>query len=276
VSVLVHQGARVAYDVSEPEAGAADAPAVVFLHNIFCDRRIYAGAVAALRGRYRTIALDFRGHGESPAGARPYDVADLAGDVVAVLDHERVASATIVGLSIGATVALELALAHPERVERLVLMGADADGDRGMSWLRNRAFCRLVMLLGVRWFILGAVTSTLFGAWFRQHAPVAFGVFRARIAGLPRRAAQYAMRAWMTRRPLLDEVSKLQIPVRIVVGDEDVSCPLPCGQRLEAALPGAELVRIPHAGHTMPAERPEATTAVIAAFLPEAKRAITA
>jgi pimeloyl-ACP methyl ester carboxylesterase len=116
--------------------------------------------------------------------------------------------------------------------------------------------------------VLGAVTKTLFGAWFRAHAPVAFGVFRERMARLGRRAARAAMRAWTGRRPLLAEVATLRIPTRIVVGDEDVSCPLPCGVRLQAAMPEADLIRLPHAGHTMPAERPEATTAVIAAFLP--------
>jgi pimeloyl-ACP methyl ester carboxylesterase len=75
------------------------------------------------------------------------------------------------------------------------------------------------------------------------------------------------MRAWTGRRPLLEAVGALRIPVRIVVGDEDVSCPLPCGQRLQAVIPGSELVRIPSAGHTMTAERPEETTAAIASFL---------
>jgi pimeloyl-ACP methyl ester carboxylesterase len=172
-----------------------------------------------------------------------------------------------VGLSIGATVAMELALRAPGRVQRLVLMGADASPDGGVARLRNGLFCQLVMLMGLRWFLLAGVLQTLFGVWFRTQATDRFRVFRDRIAAMDRRAARASMRAWTGRRPLLEAVGALRIPVRIVVGDEDVSCPLPCGQRLQAVIPGSELVRIPSAGHTMTAERPEETTAAIASFL---------
>lgn len=267
MATFTRDGVVIAYDVWAREMGADDAPAVVLLHNIFCDRRVFEHAVAALRPRFRTIAIDFRGHGESPLGPRPYAVADLADDVVAVLDREKVARASVVGLSLGATVAMELTLSHPSRVERLILMGADAAPDGGFASFRNALFCRLVMLMGMRWFLLAGVTKTLFGAWFRRHAPERFQVFRQRLADLDRRAARYAMGAWTGRRPLLDAVASLQVPVRIVVGDQDVSCPLPCGERLRDAIAGADLVRIPDAGHTMTAERPEETTAAIVSFL---------
>lgn len=267
MATVTRDGAVIAYDVWAPEAGADTAPAVVLLHNIFCDRRVFEHAVAALRPRFRTIAIDFRGHGGSPMGSRPYAVADLADDVVAVLDREKVARASVVGLSLGATVAMELALSHPSRVERLVLMGADAAPDGGLASFRNALFCRLVMLIGMRWFLLAGVTKTLFGAWFRKHAMDKFRVFRQRMASLDRRAAKYAMGAWTGRRPLLDAARTLRMPVRIVVGDQDVSCPLPCGERLRDAIAGADLVRVPDAGHTMTAERPDETTAAIVSFL---------
>ena len=125
------------------------------------------GAVAALRERHTTIAIDFRGHGESPVGL-PYTVADLVADVVAVLDREAVDRATVVGLSLGATVALELALARPDAGRGTGVMGADAEPDGGIARLRNAAFCLLVRLFGMRGFVLGGVERTLFGAWFRS------------------------------------------------------------------------------------------------------------
>jgi pimeloyl-ACP methyl ester carboxylesterase len=262
---ITRQDVSIAYEVSAPEKTPAGT--VVLLHNIFCDRRVFDRVAAELRSGYRTIAVDFRGHGQSALGERPYDVADLVADVVAVMDREQVPRAVVVGVSLGATVALEMALAHPDRVERLVLMGADADPDLGMASFRNALFCRLVMLLGMRWFILSTVTKTLFGTWFRTQAPADFRVHRDRIASLPALAASRAMRAWTGRRALRDAAAGVKIPTRIVVGDQDVSCPLPCGERLQAAIPGAELVRIPDAGHTMTAERPVESAAAIASFL---------
>jgi pimeloyl-ACP methyl ester carboxylesterase len=261
---ITRDDVTIAYEVTAPPAPAGT---VVLLHNIFCDRRVFDQVVETLRPRHRTIAIDFRGHGQSGLGQRPYAVADLVADVVAVLDREEIGRAVVVGLSLGATVALELALAHPDRVERLVLMGADADPDQGMTAFRNGLFCRLVMLLGMRWFVLSAVTTTLFGKWFRTQAVHDFGVHRDRIAAMPPRAAARAMRAWTGRRPLREAAAAVRIPTRIVVGDQDVSCPLPCGERLQQAIPGAELVRIPDAGHTMTAERPRDSASAIASFL---------
>jgi 3-oxoadipate enol-lactonase len=261
MSRIARGDATVTYEVRGPAAAGT----VVLLHNIFCDRRVFDGVVDALAARRRTIAIDFRGHGESTLGSQPYDVADLVADVVAILDQEGVGQAAVVGLSLGATVALELALGHPDRVQRLVLMGADADPDGGIASLRNALFRRLVMLLGMRSFVLSGVASTLYGRWFRGTPE--FGVHRDRLAALDRRAAEHAMRAWAGRRPLRDAATALRIPTRVVVGDEDVSCPLPCGQRLQAAIPGAELVRIADAGHTMTAERPTECAAAVASFL---------
>lgn len=267
---ITRDGAAIAYEVTPAPAGAAaPLPTVVFLHNIMCDGRIFAHAVAALRLRFRTVAIDFRGHGESELPARPFGVADLAADVLAVMDQEGVARAAVVGLSLGATVAMEVALRAPARVERLVLLGADAAPDGVMNRVRNALFCQLVMVLGMRWFLLSAVLQTIFGRWFRSEGGARYRTLRDRVASLDRRVARAAMRAWGGRRPLLQEVGALRVPVRVVVGDEDVSCPLPCGQRLQAAIPGADLVRVARAGHTMPAERPEETTAAIASFLGE-------
>ena len=270
MATVTRGGVSIAYDVSTPPAAASSpAPTVVLLHNIMCDRRVFEHAVAALRPRCRTIAVDFRGHGQSALGAEPFTIVDLVDDVLAVMEQEGVDRATVVGLSIGATVAMELALRAPARVERLVLMGADASPDGGLARLRNGLFCQLVMLMGLRWFLLDGVLKTLFGVWFRTQAKERFRIFRDRIAAMDRRAARASMRAWTGRRTLLgaDAAGRLRVPVRIVVGDDDVSCPLPCGERLQAAIPGADLVRIPKAGHTMTAERPEETTAAITSFL---------
>ena len=266
--------ATIAYEVGEPStAGAAtlgsDPPTVVLLHNIFTDRRIFDDAAAELvRHGFRTVAVDFRGHGASaPSGAAFYTIDDLAGDVLGVLDQEGIGRAAIAGVSLGASVALELALAHPERVESLMLMGVDAEPDGGFAAFRNALFCRLVGLVGMRWFVLGGVVATIFGAWFRAEGRERFAAWRARLAAMPPGLARRAMRAWTGRRSVLAALPRIRVPVQVIVGDEDVSCPLPCGRKVQQALPAAELVRLPRAGHTMPAERPAEVAAALLAFL---------
>lgn len=268
VATIERAGALIAYEAGGPVGADGATGTVVLLHNIFCDRSIFDHAVAVLRRRrYRTVAIDFRGHGESAAGGGPYRIDDLVGDVVAVLDREGIERATVVGVSLGATVAAELALAHPPRVEGLVLMGADGEPDGGLAAIRNTCFCALVGLIGMRSFVLGGVLRTIFGAWFRAEHPERFAGWRARLRVMSPRLARLSMRAWMGRRSLLTAAPRIAVPVRIVVGDDDVSCPLPCGEKVRRVLADADLITIAHAGHTMPAERPVETTAAILGFL---------
>jgi 3-oxoadipate enol-lactonase len=268
--LLDRDGTKVAYEMAGPDlpdTAGSEARTVVLLHNIFCDRRVFTYAQAVLQANFRTIAIDFRGHGETPVPRRPYKVADLVADVLAILDREKIARATVVGLSLGATVAMEFALAHPTRIEGLVLMGADAAPDGGTSSMRNALFCKLVRVIGMRSFVLEGVANVLFGATFRREGGELYRVYRARLAALSRRAAAYAMKAWTARRPLVTPLRKITVPTLVVVGDEDVSCPLPCAELIVKTLPGATLLRIPGAGHTMTAERPRETSAALLGFL---------
>jgi pimeloyl-ACP methyl ester carboxylesterase len=261
--LLQREQATVAYDAAGPTGGRA----VVLLHNIFCDRQVFASTAAALADRARTLNIDLRGHGQSPLPARPYTIADLVEDVRAVLDQQGIARADLVGLSIGATVAAEFALAYPQRTGRVVLMGADGEADGGLAALRNAAFRVLVRVLGMRLFILATVAKTLFGASFRRDGGDRYRQLHAGLRAFGSRAAGWAMGAWTGRRPLLAALATLDRPTLVVVGDEDVSCPLPCGQKLVRVLPQARLVRVPAAGHTLPAEQPGPTTALVREFL---------
>ena len=79
---ITREDVSIAYEVSAPEG--TDTATVVLLHNIFCDRRVFDRVAAELRSRHRTIAIDFRGHGQSALGERPYDV--VGADLVRIPD----------------------------------------------------------------------------------------------------------------------------------------------------------------------------------------------
>lgn len=76
---------------------------------------------------FRVIAVDTRGHGLSPRGTAPFTIRQFADDLLAFMDRLSIAKAHILGFSDGGNIALVFALAHPERVERLVLNGANLD-----------------------------------------------------------------------------------------------------------------------------------------------------
>jgi pimeloyl-ACP methyl ester carboxylesterase len=104
------------------ERGNPDGPPVVLLHGLTMSSRTMERLAASLP-EYRVVLLDFHGHGKSskPRSFHRYLVAEFADDVVALLDHLGMNDVILVGLSLGANVAYEVALRNPERIGALVL-----------------------------------------------------------------------------------------------------------------------------------------------------------
>ena len=114
-------GAELYYEVHGP----ADGPPVLLLHGAIGNTEEFDALVPALvAAGYRSVAFDARARGRSTWGDAPPTVEQLAADAVGMLDHLGIATAHLVGWSEGGTVALELAIHHPERLGRVVAYGA--------------------------------------------------------------------------------------------------------------------------------------------------------
>jgi 3-oxoadipate enol-lactonase len=106
--------------------------AIVFIHGFSLDRRMWERQVGHFLGRFKVITYDCRGFGRSSLPTSPYSHAD---DLGHLLDHLGVSSAHLVGLSMGGRIALNYALARPDGVRSLVLVGSDVGGyEFGIGW----------------------------------------------------------------------------------------------------------------------------------------------
>jgi non-heme chloroperoxidase len=108
------------------ERGSATGAPLLLLHGYSDSWRSYRPLMARLPPSIRAIALSFLGHGESAKPSAGYDMADFAGNLLAVLDNLGLERAAIVGHSMGSLVAQHVAIEHPDRVSRLALIGAFA------------------------------------------------------------------------------------------------------------------------------------------------------
>jgi 3-oxoadipate enol-lactonase len=99
---------------------------LVLLHSLALDSRMWGPYAARLGPHFDVIAADARGHGGSGWDGRPFDTADLAADLAALLDGLGLASAHVLGMSMGGSVAIEFAGTHQARVDRLVLADTTA------------------------------------------------------------------------------------------------------------------------------------------------------
>lgn len=146
--------ARLAASVT----GADGAPVVVLGSSLGTTHAMWDPQLPALAERFRVVAFDHRGHGESEVPAGPYEIADLGRDVIALLDRLGVDHFGYAGLSLGGMVGMWVASEIPDRVDRLALLCTSPALDAEAAW-RERA-------AAVRADGMSAVTEVLLGRWF--------------------------------------------------------------------------------------------------------------
>jgi 3-oxoadipate enol-lactonase len=254
------------------EAGAG--PAFLLVHGFGGAKEDFADHLDALGRRSRVVTFDHRGHGESDAPSDPaaYSLDRLAADVLAVADALGIDRFRLLGHSMGGMVAQHVVLAHPERVDALVLMdtapgpipGLDPDVvDLAAAICLEEGKDVLKPLLDE-----AATLETPSNLRLRRERPGYAEFCDAKWEALS--PVMWAtMVVAIVRRP--DELARLRdvaCPSLVVVGEEDR--PFVAGSHAMAAtIPGAELVVIPDAGHSPQFEAPEAWWDALSAFLDE-------
>lgn len=208
-----------------------------------------------------TIAVDLPGHGDA---APPSDV-DLWTSADRLADQGG--CGIYVGYSMGGRVAVHTALAHPDVVERLVLIGAtagiDDPGERAARRLADERLADHIDAVGVTTFIDEWLANPLF-AGLTDVTAMRADRLRNTPAGL---AASLRATGTGTQTPLWDRLGEIECPVLVLVGEHDAKF-TDLGRRLVDGLPRAELVVVPGAGHSVHLEQPDATVGAIAAWLP--------
>ncbi|HEX4097692.1 MAG TPA: alpha/beta hydrolase, partial [Caulobacteraceae bacterium] len=122
MAIAAVNGQRLYY-----EDTGGDGPVVVFSHGLFMDHAMFAPQVEALKGRYRCITWDERGHaGTASDTLAPFSYYDSADDLAALLAHLGIERAVLAGMSQGGFLSLRCALTHPEIVRALVLIDTQA------------------------------------------------------------------------------------------------------------------------------------------------------
>ncbi len=144
--------------------GPADAPWLVLSNSLGSTSEMWSPQMPELRSRFRVIRYEHRGHGSTYTPPGPYRIEDLGSDMLRVMDAAGADRAHVVGLSLGATVAMWVAATHPQRVDRVVLAATKADWSPAQPWLDRADLVRregtsvLLDALMQRWFTAGFVS----------------------------------------------------------------------------------------------------------------------
>ncbi|HET6978194.1 MAG TPA: alpha/beta hydrolase [Pyrinomonadaceae bacterium] len=262
-------GVRVHYQ----EAGDKDAPAMVLIHGFASSTLVWSKVFLALADAgYRVIAPDLLGYGYS---AKPrkgeYTIDGQAKLLIGLLDALGIPRAIVVGSSYGGAVAATCALDYPERVEKLVLVGA-VNNNRPLEFVLMRLFGAPVfgdvvspLLIGSRRLLRRRMKRV-----YDRHSWV-LDERRVDARHLPLRAASThraiirTVRGWDAER-ISKDAHLISQPTLLLWGETDREIPLADGERLHAEIPGSRLIVFLNCGHLPHEEYPEAFMNVVTDF----------
>ena len=226
----------MAYQLAFEEHGSG--PAIILLHGNGEDRSIFISQVPVLAAQFRVIAVDTRGHGQSPRGDAPFTLKQFAEDLLHLLDELAIEQADILGFSDGGNIALLFALRWPERVRRLIISGAN---------LYPSGMKRDVYLAVMKGYLLSGAKGLL----------------------IPKERTRKHLFALMAFQPHIrpGTLRHLPMPVLVMAGTQDIIRDAHT-RRIATELPIAKLAVLP-GGHALLTETPETFNQTVLTFLKE-------
>lgn len=235
-----------------------DGEAIVFSHGLLFSGAMFEEQVAHFQRNYRCITFDHRGQGQSGVPKSGYDIETLTQDAAALIAHLEIAPCHFVGLSMGGFVGIRLAAHNPDLLKTLTLLDTSADPEPPENVLKYRLLNFVARWIGLR-VVVGQVLPIMFGKSFLNEANRAEEKTRwARaIADNHRIGITRAVTGVINRSGCTDFLDKIDMPVGIGVGDEDIATVPKKSERIHAAIKGSELVVLTGAGHSSSIETPD-------------------
>ena len=252
-------GISINYQIDGPEG----APWVIFSNSLITNLTMWDDQAAALKGSYRVLRYDQRGHGGSEAPDGPYSFDLLVGDVIGLMDALSIKRANFVGLSMGGMTALFLAQRHRDRFDRIVACdcGPNSTPASAQQWQER---IDLASAKGMDALAEATITRWFPADFVATQNPV-LGKMRGMITSTPFKGFAGCAKALSDYdlRPGLGGIERGS--TLLICGTKD---PTFAGiKQIKEAVPGAGLVELEGAGHISNVEQPAAFTKAIQDFL---------
>ena len=249
-------------------------PAIIFVHEFADNHESWSAQISALSRRFTCIAFNARGYPPSEVPENPdlYSQKIAAEDINSVLEGYSLEKAHIVGCSMGAFAALHFAILYPEKASSISLLSCGY----GAPKEQQAAYAEDAEMLADKYLELGSeemaelYANGAFRQQFKDKDFRGWRAFKDRLSNHSKHGAALTMLGVQRKRPSLydlkEEISKVEVPALIMVGDEDDWCIEP-SIYLKRTLPMSGLCVLPRTGHTVNLEEPTLTNLVLSDFL---------
>ena len=218
---------------------------VILLHGGLANSDYWGNLIPALAPHYRVIVMDSRGHGRSTRDAQPYGYDLMASDVVGLMDYLKIQKADVVGWSDGAIIGLDLAMNHPDRLDRLFAFAANVTlAGLKDGFDKNPTFAAFIERAGEE---------------YKKNSPTPddYDAFLTQIGGM-----WASQPNWSAA-----DLDRIRTPVMIADGEHDEAIRRDHTELMAKEVPGAKLLILPGVSHFAMLQNPAEFNAAVLGFL---------
>jgi len=229
---------------------------IIFIHGFPFDHSQWDKQVAALPDRYRPIAYDIRGHGQSEAGDGHYSLEFFVDDLFELIDSLGLEKPVICGLSMGGYIALRALERRPWLAKGLILCDTRSEADSNEAKIKRAAVMKTITEEGLEKYAEDSIKNLFWTGSIQSGLPEVQRI-KTIIEKTNKSALCGTLMALAARTDTTEALESIAIPALIIVGEHDAITPPIAAESLHERISGSELVVIKNAGHLSNLENPE-------------------
>lgn len=248
------------------DSGGTGKP-IIFMHGFLFDQSMFDKQVEALSSDFRCIRFDARAFGQTEWDGEAFDLYDTVADCIGLMDHLGLEKATLAGMSQGGYAAIRVAIKHPDRVEKLILMST-------FKGVRPDDFKSVYTGIRDTWVeqgpidpMLNQLMTVLIGP--KERVSEYWDAWRDKWKAITGNAMYHGTNALMDRDPVTDEqVQAIQHPTLITHGTADHGIPIALAEQMSKLLPNLQaFVKVENAAHAANMTDPDGVNTAIRDFM---------
>ena len=253
-------------EMSYTDQGHVDDPAIIFIHGFPFNKSMWDRQVEALNGNYRIVTYDIRGHGNSDTGMEAFSIDLFVNDLISFMDILHINKTSLCALSMGGYIALNAIQKYPERFNSLVLSDTQCLADSVEAKEKRMKAIDYIINYGVEKYAEDSVKN-LFAAISFDSRSVEIESVKEMIVTTSVGSLCSTLLALSQRKETCTTLSEINVPVLIIVGEEDRITPPPNSVFMHQKINNSALHIIKHAGHLCCLENPEEFNEQLNGFL---------
>lgn len=249
---------RIAVDnimISYTEEGKNGAPVIIFIHGFPFNKSMWKMQMEALKDKYRPIAYDIRGHGDSDSGTSEFSIDLFVSDLLTFMDVLRIDKTILCGLSMGGYIALNAVEHYPERFDALILSDTQCIADTPEAKEKRMKAIDSIKKNGVEKYADESLKN-LFAPLSFTTRKEEIAAVRQMIVKIPEQSLCNTLQALSVRKETCNKLSEIKVPSLIMVGKEDIITPPAAAHLIHEKIRNSIHSIIDHAGHLSNMENP--------------------